>query len=181
LSTNNTLKGYALFEEAYNLCKPLYEGNANPNMVIPLYISTLQYLSYCELIERKYGDAYPHLTEFCHLTQQLPTTNDEQKKTIAETYGNTSYAAIMLKKYAEAEEFARKAISILPSQSVSVTYLAAALLFQGKYNEAKVIYIRYKEELKDSFLDDFKQFAEAGAIPKKREKDVETIKKMLEE
>ena len=61
------------------------------------------------------------------------------------------------------------------------TNLAAALLFQGKYAEAEKIYRQYKDELKDSFLDDFKQFAEAGVIPKEREADVERIKKMLGE
>ena len=42
-------------------------------------------------------------------------------------------------------------------------------------------YRQYKGELKDSFLNDFKQFAEAGVIPKEREADVEKIKKMLNE
>jgi hypothetical protein len=47
--------------------------------------------------------------------------------------------------------------------------------------EAEKIYRQYKDELKDSFLDDFKQFAEAGVIPKERDADVERIKKMLGE
>ena len=59
--------------------------------------------------------------------------------------------------------------------------LAHALLFQGKYAEAEKIYREYKSELKDSFLDDFRQFAEAGVIPKEREADVERIKRMLNE
>ena len=59
--------------------------------------------------------------------------------------------------------------------------LAAALLFQGKYAEAEKIYRQYKDEQKDSFLDDFKQFAEAGVIPKEYEVDVEKIKKILME
>jgi hypothetical protein len=35
--------------------------------------------------------------------------------------------------------------------------------------------------LKDSFLDDFKQFAEAGVISPECEADVEKIKKLLNE
>ena len=53
------------------------------------------------------------------------------------------------------------------------------LLFQGRYKEAEQIYQQYKDELKDSILDDFNQFAEAGVIPKKYEADVEKIKKIL--
>lgn len=52
---------------------------------------------------------------------------------------------------------------------------------KGKTTEAEQIYRQYKTELKDSFLDDFKQFAEAGVIPKECEADVEKIKRMLEE
>ena len=61
------------------------------------------------------------------------------------------------------------------------TNLAAALLFQGKHTEAEKIYRQYKSELSDSFLDDFKQFAEAGVIPPECEADVEKIKQLLSE
>ena len=43
------------------------------------------------------------------------------------------------------------------------------------------IYRQYKDELKDSFLDDFKQFAEAGVIPEERKTDVKRIREMLNE
>lgn len=59
--------------------------------------------------------------------------------------------------------------------------LAAALLFQGKYQEAEKIYRQYNSELKEGFLSDFEEFAKAGVIPKNREEDVENIKKILEE
>lgn len=59
--------------------------------------------------------------------------------------------------------------------------LAAALLFQGKYEDAEAIYRQYKDELKECFLDDFNRFAEAGVIPEERQEDVERIKAMLNE
>lgn len=42
-------------------------------------------------------------------------------------------------------------------------------------------YRKYKDELKDDLLDDFKQYAEAGVIPPEYEADVEKIKRLLEE
>ena len=86
-----------------------------------------------------------------------------------------------MKQYAESEHLAREGLAVDSTQHFIYSNLAAALLFQGKYAEAEKIYREYKSELKDSFLDDFRQFAEAGVIPKEREADVERIKRMLNE
>ena len=75
----------------------------------------------------------------------------------------------------------REGLQVDSTQYWIASNLAAALLFQGKYVEAEKIYRQYKEELKDSFLDDFKQYAEAGVIPPEYEADVEKIRKLLEE
>lgn len=79
------------------------------------------------------------------------------------------------------KKYAHQALEIDSTQHYVYTNLAAALLFQGKYTEAEMIYRQYKSELKDSFLEDFKQFAEAGVIPKEYEADVENIKRILNE
>ena len=100
---------------------------------------------------------------------------------VAQSLGNLSFRAIFMKKYAESEQHAREGLSIDSTHYFIYSNLAAALLFQGKYVEAEAIYHQYKDELKDSFLDDFRQFAEAGVIPKEREEDVEKIKKLLNE
>ena len=85
------------------------------------------------------------------------------------------------KDYALAEQYAREGLAVDSTQNDICTNLAPALLFQGKTTEAEQIYLQYKSELKDAFLDDFRQFEEAGAIPEERKKDVERIKKMLNE
>ena len=95
--------------------------------------------------------------------------------------GSQAFYAIFMKRYQEAEQLAHEGIAVDSTQHIIYTNLAAALLFQGKYTEAEKIYRQYKAELKDSFLDDFRQFAEAGVIPKECEADVERIKRMLEE
>ena len=86
-----------------------------------------------------------------------------------------------MKQFAQAEQYAREGLQVDSTQHLIYTNLAASLLFQGKYEEAEQIYRQYKEDLKDSFLDDFRQFAEAGVIPKELEAEVERIKQMLEE
>ena len=95
--------------------------------------------------------------------------------------GIQSIYALFMKQYTESEQYAREGLSVDPTKHWLASNLAAALLFQGKYVEAEKIYQQYKSELKDGFLDDFQQYAEAGVIPKEREADVERIKKLLNE
>ena len=83
--------------------------------------------------------------------------------------------------FVKAEEYAREGLAVDSSLTFIYSNLASSLLMQGKYSEAEKLYRQYKAELKDAFLSDFKDFEEAGVIPKKRRKDVEKIKKMLNE
>ena len=99
----------------------------------------------------------------------------------ATTLGSLSFNKLFLMKFAEAEQLAREGLETDSTQHWIASNLAAALLFQGKYTEAEKIYRQYKSELRDSFLDDFKQFAEAGVIPPECEADVEKIKHLLSE
>ena len=52
---------------------------------------------------------------------------------------------------------------------------------QGKYDEAERLYLLYKNELRDVFLDDFIKFEEIGIIPEEYREDVEKIKRILNE
>ena len=100
---------------------------------------------------------------------------------VAITLGSLSFNAIFMKKHSEAEQLAREGLAVDSTKHFIYTNLAAALLLQGRYIEAEPIYRQYKDELKESFLDDFEQFKAAEVIPKEREEDVEKIKRMLEE
>jgi predicted Zn-dependent protease len=106
---------------------------------------------------------------------------EEMQNEYARILGNQSFHAIFMKQYAEAEQLAREGLKTDSTKHWIASNLAAALLFQGKYTEAETVYRQYKSELRDSFLDDFKQFAEAGVIPKEYEADMEKIKKLLSE
>ena len=104
---------------------------------------------------------------------------DSFRKDLVSIMGNQSYDAILIKDFTESEIQAKDALSIDESQHWIVTNLAAALLFQGKYDEAEAIYRQYKDELKDSFLQDFNDFEAAGVIPEERKADVERIRQLL--
>ena len=83
--------------------------------------------------------------------------------------------------FAESESMCISALKINPNIHLAYTNLAAALLFQGKVEEAEKIYRQYKAELKDVFLMYFAKFERVGVIPEKRKADVERIKAMLNE
>ena len=95
--------------------------------------------------------------------------------------GDCSYLCLIMQEFSKAEQYAREGIEVDPTQTFFYSNLASSLLFQGKYKEAEKIYKQYKTELKDAFLSNFKQFEEAGIIPKKYKSDVEKIKQLLNE
>ena len=84
-------------------------------------------------------------------------------------------------RFAESESMCISALKINPNNDLAYTNLAAALLFQGKVEEAEKIYRQYKAELKDGFLMDFAEYEQQGVIPEERKADVERIKAMLNE
>lgn len=135
-----------------------------------------------------YGDTHRFVeaeltcSETLELYRRLADNNPRKYTTVlVSTLGNLSFYIIFIKKYVMAEQCAREALSIDSTQHWIYANLAAALLFQGRFDEAEQIYRQYKDELKDVYLDDFKQFAEAGVIPEERKEDVERIKRILTE
>ncbi len=127
-----------------------------------------------------YNAAYKVGNEWLPLIKkQSEDYPDLMLKDYVESLGNQSFYAIFQTKYAEAEQLARDGLEIDSTFHWIAANLASSLLFQGKYKDAKKIYLKYKDELKDTFLEDLSQFDKAGVIPKKRKKDVEIIKKLL--
>ena len=83
-------------------------------------------------------------------------------------------------RFKESEQYATEALTINPNRLRVFSILAAAQLFQGKSDEAEMIYVSFKNDLKDIFLQDLNAFETAGVIPRKRKVDVERIRRMLE-
>ena len=139
-------------------------------------------------LDKIYGEennnvsSYQTCKKYLHyMKQQYEADTIMMQNLYANKLGSQSFCAIFAKQFTESERYAREGLVVDSTMHFIYTNLAAALLLQGKYDEAEKIYRQYKDELKDSFLDDFRQFAEAGVIPKEREADVERIKRMLEE
>ena len=132
--------------------------------------------------QRQFEKARSYYEKTLEILKANYATDPERYRTnYAITLGNLSFNSIFLKQFAQAEQYAREGLQVDSTKHFIYANLAASLLFQGKYEEAEPIYRQYKEELKDSFLDDFTQYVEEGVIPKKHKKKVERIKQMLEE
>lgn len=92
-----------------------------------------------------------------------------------------AYLSNRLGKFQEGERYSLEALKVDSTKHLAYTNLAAAMLFQGKTEEAEKLYRQYKVEFKDSMLDDFAEFERLGIIPKERKSDVERIKAILKE
>lgn len=115
------------------------------------------------------------------LKKHYQDDTDTYRRDYARALGDQSFQSLFIGHWEESERFAREALSIDSSYYWFNTNLAASCLFQGKYAEADTIYRQYKNELKESFLQDLDVFEAAGIIPEDRQTDVEEIKKLLNE
>ena len=167
------------FEEALEIYRRLAKASPAQQQ---WYEGSLYYLSQLYPVVKNYSAAYRINKEWLPILKKMYEENpDAVKSDYAGILGSQSYYALFMKQYAESEQLAREGLAVDSTKTFIYSNLAVALLFQGKYAEAEKLYRHYKSELKESFLDDFRQFAEAGVIPKEREDDVEKIKKMLNE
>jgi tetratricopeptide (TPR) repeat protein len=167
------------FEEALPIYRYLAEDQPTQKVYYENILSVLTSI-YSHML--RYPAVYRVLSELLPvLKRKYEMDAAGWKDRYVVTLGSQPFYAIIARQYAAAEQHAREALSIDPTQQWIYTNLAPALLCQGKTAEAEKIYRQCKEEFKDGMLDDFKKFEEAGAIPEERKKDVERIKQMLNE
>ena len=168
-----------LFEIALNIYRHLAQNNPAQQQ---WYVGSLYFLSTLYPTVGNNTSAYFINQEFLpYLLKRYEEDKDALRHVYARTLGGQSFYALFMNKFVDAEKYAREGLGVDSTQHFIYTNLAAALLFQGKYAEAEAIYQQYKDEMKNSFLDDIRRFAEAEIIPKRYEADVEKIKKMLNE
>ena len=154
----------------------------NPKAYEPDVAQTLNNLAILYSRTQRFPESEDMYKQALEIYQRLANDNPKAYEPyVAGPLGGLSFNAIFLKKYFGAEQLAREGLKVDSTQNWITSNLAAALLLQGRYTEAEPIYRQYKDELKDSFLDDFEQFKAAGVIPKEREEDVERIKIILNE
>ena len=157
-----------------------YKKEAEQGKSIDYYTEAMLLLHQLYSQEKKYSRAYQCFKQNIPL---LKTLYQSDKSNYIELLNgilvSQSFYSIFEKQYVEAENYSKEALEVDSTKHVAYSNLAAALLFQGKYQEAEKIYRQYKSELKEDFLSDFEEFSKAGVIPKHREEDVEKIKQLL--
>lgn len=103
------------------------------------------------------------------------------KAAIGNEYGSLSWFQLFAKDFSDAESSARKGMVMAPREDWIVNNLAAALLYQGKWEEAKAIYLEFKDKrykgstYGQSFLNDLAELEAAGII----HSDVEKARALL--
>ena len=166
------------FERSLKLCNNIKKDGAD----ISLYVSSLGYLVDFYSNEKNYTKAYSYNEVLIPLLKVNYEENAQRWKTEYNNKAlNQSFYANLLGKFKEGEQYSLEAIKVDSTQHIAYTNLAAALLFQGKVIEAEKLYLGYKDEFKNTFIDDFAEFERLGVIPEERKADVERIKAILNE
>ena len=99
-------------------------------------------------------------------------------------YGNLAWYKLFAKDFTAAEQSARRGLETAPSQQWINTNLALSLLYQGKYEEAEAVYVRFKDQpfneemdFRTAFLQDLEDLEAAGIT----HPDVEKVRALLGE
>ena len=164
------------FEQALDF----YKKEAEQGESIDYYTTIMSRLDQLYGQEKKYSQAYQCFKRNIPLLKTLyQSDKSNYTELLNDILVSQSFYSIFEKQYIEAENYSKEALEVDSTKHVAYSNLAAALLFQGKYQEAEKIYRQYKSELKEGFLSDFEEFSKAGVIPKNREEDVEKIKQLL--
>ena len=157
-----------------------YKKEAEQGKSIDYYTTIMSWLQQLYGQEKKYSQAYQCFKRNIPLLKTLyQSDKSNYTELLNDIFVSQSFYSIFEKQYTEAEIYSKEALEVDSTKHVAYSNLAAALLFQGKYQEAEKIYRQYKSELKEGFLSDFEEFSKAGVIPKNKEEDVEKIKQLL--
>lgn len=114
------------------------------------------------------------LSQIEKLKKETQTKNT--KMIISLHYGKLSWLYLFENKFEEAESAAFTALEYDKSQGWVKTNLAHSLLFRGKYQEAKEIYLELKgQNFTETLLKDLTELEEAGLS----HKDMEKIRELL--
>ena len=157
-----------------------YKKEAEQGKSIDYYTTIMSWLQQLYGQEKKYSQAYQCFKRNIPLLKTLyQSDKSNYAELLNDIFVSQSFYSIFEKQYTEAEIYSKEALEVDSTKHVAYSNLAAALLFQGKFQEAEKIYRQYKSEMKEDFLSDFEEFSKAGVIPKNREEDVEKIKQLL--
>lgn len=147
-----------------------------------IYLLSLFDYSVISEKEKDYVSAYKYNEELLLILKDFyGKDSDKWKSEYSGALINKSFYSNLLGKFQEGEQYSLEALKIDSTMHLAYTNLAAAMLFLGKTEDAEKLYRKYKDEFKNSMLDDFAEFERLGIIPKERKQDVKRIKAMLKE
>ena len=171
---------YAEAISPFDQALEFYKKEAEQGKSIDNYTTIMSRLDQLYGQEKKYSQAYQCFKSNIPLLKTIYRSDkNNYTELLKSILVSQSFYSIFEKQYVEAEIYSKEALEVDSTKHVVYSNLAAALLFQGKYQEAEKIYRQYKSKLKEDFLSDFEEFSKAGVIPKHREEDVEKIKQLL--
>ena len=171
-------KSEALFQESLGAYRTL--GSLSGEKYLPEVAKVLRNLATVCDKRQQWDEADKMYQEELSINQTLAASMPrEYTSHLARTYGNLSNHAILIRDFDQAIDYARKGLALDESRLFIQANLAAALLFKGEQEQATAIYKKYKKELRDTFLDDFRQFDALGIIPQDAQSAVKTIKQLL--
>lgn len=178
IKNNKNHDAIVQFERSLKFCNNINKDEFD----MSLYTSSLCYLVDLYSNEKNYTKAYSYNEVLIPLLKVNYEENAQRWKTEYNNKAlNQSFYANLLGKFKEGEQYSLEAIKVDSTKHIAYTNLAAALLFQGKVIEAEKLYLEYKDEFKNTFIDDFAEFERLGVIPVERKADVERIKAILNE
>lgn len=172
-------KSEQLFRESLLLYEQLVNEGKHEFKINMVFIWSHLFEIY--LYKRNYQEAYSVGRLLLRAFFKMYNNQTVDKIPVVTHLNNLSFCSNLLKKYSEAENFAHKALKIDSTFHIAYTNLAASLLLQGRYEEAKSIYVKIRGQYKNGLISDIEELFSQKAIPKERNADVEKIIHLLNE
>ncbi|MGN0207719.1 MAG: tetratricopeptide repeat protein [Muribaculaceae bacterium] len=169
-------EGIEIYKAAIETYKYLYQ--AAPNSFDLYYASTQMELATLYLEAKRNNESEDVYNGAIKLYQDFINANPDNSATYLE---QMSYYSNLVGKFAEGEKYALESLKIDSTTTGTYKDLAAALLLQGKFDEAAKIYRDYKATLKNSFISDLDEMEQIGVIPEERKQDALKIREILGE
>jgi len=173
------------FEESLNIFRDL--AIENPKVYLPEVAFTLSNLACVHLEAKNYDSSLKCLEESLRIYQKLAESNPMvYNNNWKDASLDISNFYLHTQEYAQAEQYARKALEIDKDYAEAKIKLAHALLFKNNISEAEQLYLELSQTLNEenetysqTILENFDVLEKAGAIPQERKADVEKIREML--
>ena len=116
------------------------------------------------------------------ITPYLPEEEKYSASSLGMDYWNLAWYYFYAKEFDKAENVAKRGFEMDPSRDYLTRIYALSLLYQGKFEEARSIYLKYKDQkntggelFRNVFLRDFNDLKNAGIS----HSDIEKVKELL--